>query len=87
MTFPFKFPPGYRTRIYNLIKGLRQLKESHMQNDTKSNTKKRKLCLHPRALPSKKQKPYSKGLSDADNDGEDSNIFLLLAFLNKYRPN
>ena len=46
-----------------------------MQSDTKSNPKKRKTCLLPKALPSKKQKPYSKGLNDAghDADGEDSN--------------
>ena len=47
-----------------------------MQSDTKSNPKKRKTCLLPKALPSKKQKPYSKGLNDAghDADGEDSNF-------------
>ena len=72
---PFEFPPGHRTRICNFIKEIRQLKESHMQSDTKSNPKKRKTCLLPNALPSKKQKPCSKGLSDAGHDanGEDSN--------------
>ena len=46
-----------------------------MQSDTKSNPKKRKTHLLPKALPSKKQEPYSKGLNDAghDADGEDSN--------------
>ena len=31
---PFEFPLGHRTRICNLIKETRQLKESHMQSDT-----------------------------------------------------
>ena len=60
-----------------------QKKFGSMQSDTKSNTKKRKSCLFLKALPSKKQKLYSKGLSDADHDGGVSNS---LMFLNKYGP-
>lgn len=30
---PFEFPPGHRVRICNVIKEIRQLKESHLHSD------------------------------------------------------